>query len=940
MLTSSWAIAHAPWRPVLIGIARRAARPQHTLAFSATVARHPAIVFEGSEERSIKPTRKNIFRNYATSSQSLQLLVEEAKYEEATVMLAELRSHGTQIQPHPVYARVVGDLLSQRVLGVKEREVLTHWLELIPDVRLSEPVVFRSLIDDLRHHIKAESVFAMSVGRILAQKGYKALVEDEILPLARTTLENDAFASLEQELSRSLAEFVARAASTAANHSEVFEDASEDYTSVMAASAPPPPSVLKLVEMTLPHTLPVPDPADQSVFEDDMDDDYAISQPVLHHPPRQFPTDQLLKLVEGARYDDAFHLLTELQHLHIPIPFSHTYGTVAIEALRRPLSEDYTLEVQLKLFTSWLSLIPLAHESQGANCLQDVQRTIMLASLINLPLVARFCAILVGKGYAGLVGRQELAVVMRFANPDAVKALIQELEGANSSYWETYQPEQAAAQSARFTSRVRSQSIRYLAYSGRVEEAMSLVPEPGSEIQLSTYTLDKLLRTIHDANNTSYAQHVQRIESLRDGAAGSDHQAKLRQMHSEAEDAAMAAQLSTSASVYTGTLPEALRYLNCVLRKGEDIPHPFIIAEFLERYLATGRTRAPTLLLNIAINSSHRSTSVFLFAEMLYYRRMGQHHLIIRTFVNHFYLSGVPREDVLKVYREVKELEHRYDSSSPYSTQDDHSLTRICNFTPSLLPRGKAWPMKIHCNLVWHALVALTPTHPELENLYTKLLNLAQGQDALHAFSPSTSVEPLLPPPSWHQPVDSAAFTPFMRRLMSKSGPNRGSRIIRDMFDLGIQPSVYHYTELGGYYARIGQVAAAIDLLNNLESSSGLMERLVKERKEGQRKNRGIVTVSHSSSIINQTQTVPEPDLVFYISLMRGFIISKSVAGFEQVHKCLLEIRKLLPKKRFPKDQETILNEVYADFRMLSRKKGYDWKRERRASFVNYMEVS
>lgn len=941
MLTSSG----ARWRPVITGIARRnVAHSQKTRSFGVAVSRpYPTIARDATEER-VQPvlTSRTTFRNYGTSPQSLQLLVEESKYNEANAMLLELQSRRIQVRPHPAFLEAIRNMLSQEVLGPKDHEVLELWLELLPDVRSSTSVLSGGLMDDLRRHTTANPVFTVLAGRAFARKGYRTLVEDGILPVARNSLEFDNFVSFERELSQSLADSVAHVPSVgsiSSNTPEVFENASEDYASIMATSAPPPPSVIEIVEATLPQMLPPPDPVGSFVFEDAIDEDYAIYQHDIVHPPRQSPVDQLYQLVGNERHDDAFHLLTELQHLHTQIPSSSIFGTAALAALRKPLSEEYPPEEQLKLFTTWFSFIPPIHETKDANNLQVIQQVIMQASITNLSLIMRFCTILARKGYAYLVGRQELAVVMRFAPSSAVQTHIQELESAYSDYWNTYQPKRAASKMVNFSGRVRSDAVRYLAYSGKVEDALALIPKRGSQIKLSAYTYDKLLRTLRDCNNPIYTASIRHIEFLQEKVVGVGPQAKMRQMFAEVEDTTMASELHTaSASVQTGTLPETLRYLKRALRRAEDNPHPFVIAEFLERYLATGRTRAPTLLLNLATRSSYHSTSIFLFAEMLYYRRLGQHQLVIQTFINHFYISGVPRGDVLSIYNSIP----TDTTSTPYTpySEDYGSPTRICNFYPDIhLPRGKAWPMKIHCNLVWHTLVDLTPDDHELENLYSKLLDLAQGRDALRSAPHLTPLTPLLPPPSWGRRVDHAAFTPFMRRLMSSTGASRGSRIINDMMGIGIQPSVYHFTELAGYYAKIGKVEPAMILLDTLESSSGLLERLKIQCHENEDNTRGPGSSSPSTPLPsdsgedsehepNQMYSLPEPDLAFYTSIMRGFIISKSILGFELVHKRLLSLRKLLPKKRFDKDQEAILSEVYADFRVLSRKQGYDRKRQ------------
>ncbi|KXN91566.1 hypothetical protein AN958_00422 [Leucoagaricus sp. SymC.cos] len=867
-------------------------------------------------------------------------------------MLLELRARGTQVHPHPIYVKAIGNLLSQRTLGEGDHEILAYWFELLPDARYSSPVLLRDLLYDLRHHTKVDQGFMRNVGRVFARKGYKGLVENEIVPLARALLDNDAFASFEQEISRSLAEHVSRVSSTSSNGAElfdVFEDASEDYTAVLATSIPSPPSVLEIIEATLPHTLPASDSAGQSVFEDEMDEDYLVHQLTAAQPPRQSAAEQLLQLVTDAEHDDALHLLNELKQLQIHVPFSHKYGKVALEALRRPLSDNYGLEDQLRIFSAWLSLIPLSHESSGANSLNDIQRAVLHSSLTNVPLVMCLYSVLVEKGYAALLGKQEIGLIMRFAPTVDVKPFIEQLEAANSSYWNAYNPTQAVIEAKQFSNLLRSHAIRYLSFSGRVREAISLLPERGSGLQIQSNSLEKLVRTIRDIDDPYFTRHISYIEALCNEAAGTKPQVKLRQMLSDAEDTALAAELHTSPSeVFVGeSLYETLRHLKRALRKAETHPHPFVIAEFFERYLASGRTRAPDLLLNVARNANYRSLSIFLFAEMLYYRRMGQPHLILQTFLDHFYFSGVPREEVMKFHSQFQHLQSQHtanshtQASSPYSCNPNEdfsttSLTRICNFSPQTHTLGKVWPMQMHCNLVWHALVFLTPTHPELEHLYFKLRALARGTDAFHTLKLLNRLQPLLPPPSWRQPVHCAAFTPFMRRLMLHSGPNRGARIIQDMIDLEIQPSIYHYTELGGFYARLGEVEPVVRLADALETGLHTMSPPPSDSTT-QHPDSGQDT---STSTTTDVHDVPEPDLVFYISMMRGFVISKSVQGFEQVHARLTKLKKLLPSKKFKKDQEAYLNEVYTDFRVLARRQGYDFVKERKVGFKKFMKVS
>lgn len=907
-------------------------------------------------------------RSYVTSPQTVQQLVEEGKYQQAGVMLVELQTLRTAVSPHPVYAKAVEHLLSQRKLGDKDREILCYWLQLLPDARYTNPLFFQGCSGVLRHHTKADPRFIMTTGGILARKGYKGLIEDDILPLAKEYLELNDFTLFKHDVSQALARYDHECSSNSfdeANLSEVFEGASEDYISIMTTSKHSP-SILEAVEASLPPILPAPDIDGQSVFEDEMNEDYVIHQSIDRHP-RRSATDQLLRLVALEKYQDALHLLNELQQLHATIPFSDTYGYAALNVLRRPLSENFTLDDQLELFTTWFSLVPTvgSPRTSSTSIIQIILRKLMNDPLTNMTMMERFFLILAEKGYQGFVGRGEIGFIMRFASQNEAVPFIHQLENAYLSYCEKHLQEATADTWNRFRSQLRSRAIRFLAYANRVEEAVSLIPQGDSGFQITLYACEKLLRTVRDARNSSSVQYLHRIEALYEHLSSTDGMHELRQLHLKAENKIMVNQLGASdPDTQIGKpLPETLRYLKRVLQIAEEPPHPTIIVEFLQRYLATGRTRAPTLLLNLSIRTSYRNYSAFLFAEMIYYRLMGQHYLIIKTFVDHFYLSGVPRTDVLRIYDRLERLRsqhQRSDLTNPYpmavfEQSEPNALARICNYTglgPTGLPIGKAWPMKIHCNLVWHALVALTPTDQELEVLYRKLLELARGRDQLDSSNKSFErLRPLLPPPSWRTHIDHAAFTPFMRRLMIHAGPTRGSRIIQDMVELNIEPSIYHYTELAGFYAQMGEAEIVMKILRRLEDESGLYERL-KRQKHDHRPDlgRGLATVSinpypatpppgsNSDSSEPRVYTAPEPDLVFYTSLMRGFIISRNKGGFQKVHDVLRLMKYSLPNKKFHKAQEAILDDVYRDYRiMTNRRTEYDYKAKRRSKFVQSM---
>jgi pentatricopeptide repeat protein len=314
-----------------------------------------------------------------------------------------------------------------------------------------------------------------------------------------------------------------------------------------------------------------------------------------------------------------------------------------------------------------------------------------------------------------------------------------------------------------------------------------------------------------------------------------------------------------------------LRYLkkHVARDKTSDTTHPFTLVNFMSMYLATGRTLALKMLLDKAIRKSFFATSNFLFAEMLLYRRLKQPNLVIKTFMDHFWLSGVPREEVMIRYLRIDSIYRNYDSSSG----EDPPLQRFYPFDSSYtLPRGKIWPSKRHCNLIWDALVELTTNDRQLEVLYKKLIDFAeQGFD-----SPRSEVvvkaDEVPIPGHWHAPVGAAAFTPFMQRLMFAQGPSFGVRILRDMLQLGIPPTTYHYTELAGFYARKGDDPKVFLILDGMERG---------RRRDLPERNTNTPQRGISGPV--EEYYLPPPTLVTYTSILRGFLIAKHLDGAEKV---------------------------------------------------------
>jgi hypothetical protein len=266
---------------------------------------------------------------------------------------------------------------------------------------------------------------------------------------------------------------------------------------------------------------------------------------------------------------------------------------------------------------------------------------------------------------------------------------------------------------------------------------------------------------------------------------------------------------------------------------------------------------------------------------MLFYRRLRQPLLVVQTFIDNFWLSGLPREEVLSHYRRFRSMIRNYDPSSG----EEPPLQRFCHFDRTrTLPRGKMWPRRVHCNLVWDALVELTTQDRQLELLYRRLIEFAEkGSDSPRSDSVIEADEVPITG-LWRTPVGTAAFTPFMTRMMFLRGPSFGVRILRDMLRLGVRPTSYHYTELSGFYARRGDVTKVFLILDGMER--GLRRDLLEHHTIPQHRC--------GSEPIHE-YCLPPPTLVTYISILRGFLIAKNLEGAEAVCERLLKVYMYIP---------------------------------------------
>ena len=596
-------------------------------------------------------------------------------------------------------------------------------------------------------------------------------------------------------------------------------------------------------------------------------------------------TGVLKKMILEGLYDQAYLLLKEINDLGIRVPTSLEYEKPAVAVLK---NAKLSLEEKLERFTAWFSLVPSQHLVSAEVRFEEIHRLLIQTHLLHVALLIRFSLICAKKGYVDGFSILVLPHIIRCTSPSVGRTFIEDYCKAYEQY---LTDPRNRFQNVRYRikltrTNIRGQVIRALAYSGRLDEAIALLPDvKDPTFKLTTYTYNVILQRLHALPIAVRQKNIDLVKQLR-GSVDTAIRTPLPDHDDVWETELIRSEvliLETAQPIDFGEdLVSMLRYLksHIVTTKRSDTAHPFTIVNFISMYLATGRTRAVRMLLEKTLRKSFFATSNFLFAEMLFYRRIQQPHLVIKTFIDHFWLSGLPRDEVLSRYFRFRNRTESYDPSSG----EDPPLRRLYNFDNArTLPRGKLWPKRVHCNLVWDALVELATQDRQLELLYGKLLNVAEHTSNSPASNFVVEAEEMPISGLWRSPVGTAAFTPFMTRMMFYRGPSFGVRILRDMLRLGVRPTSYHYTELSGFYARRGDVRKVFLVLDGMER--GLRYNLPEN---------SLPRHSGESEPIHE-YCLPPPTLVTYISILRGFLIAMNLQGAEEVRERLLNVFKYIP---------------------------------------------
>ncbi|KAL0960028.1 hypothetical protein HGRIS_011676 [Hohenbuehelia grisea] len=886
-------------------------------------------------------------------SDALHILLGEGQYEDANKLRAELEELGAAIKPDYVCLQAAKFVLEWSD-PVKQIDTFAAWLAMLPESESTRPPAIAEFLDVLLQKPKKHLPLITKAGIILASKGYGDLVHDQLQPVVTAQGDAGILAQFSKDVEVAIAQFVARSNQRDPLVAEfVVEDlksspfvegrvdpspTAEVSQSTASLVSPEPLDAIEtsLGESTVVHagdhvssteaSLPLDEAPADAVFEDLTEEYATFPQPLENVKSLPRSHDALLSFVMNEQFDDANHLLDELLAVNSRIPPSHIYEAAAQHVLRtQPSSPE-----QIDAFTRWFSLIPDAHAAPRRR-FYGTRRLIFLARATNLMAIMRFGLICARKGYIQDIYTAVLPAVFRYAQPDVSMQYISQYEAAYGAYLHNHSHDHPARQLAVASARFRSLAVKILATTGQPKVALRLLPtedqlRAGSASPLRSSACSLLLSRLRAAApNGRLDPEVSDLVMLSNTFSGLA--ARPYRDWGVVDPSVAAALMETEASIPDPELTVHVHALRKAISQNK-YPHCQAIVDFLYAYHASGRTRAIAQLRRRALRNSRRWGAVWLCAEMIYYRRQRQYDQVITTFMDHFYLTGVPRAEILI-------LLHKWG----YKIENTPRELRAAM-------RGKLAPTPYHTALVWHALVSMAETPTAVANLYHQLKQFARGQQfedpTMLADVGIDRIKPLTPA-SGIVHVDKAAFTPFVRAFNRWHGPARGAVVLSDMMRLGLRPSVYHYTELAGRFARIGDAKRACMLLDRLEAEyqldvvPGSESDLGTESKE-QRTSQDNQdqdnqdtpeaisrTLEEASSRIDYEETItdsdpdspesnqawplerpasdayefPAPNIVLYTSMLRGFLDVKDLDAAVRLQR---RIQECLPEYIFGSD--------------------------------------
>ncbi|KAF4618607.1 hypothetical protein D9613_009974 [Agrocybe pediades] len=655
---------------------------------------------------------------------------------------------------------------------------------------------------------EGSSALLVTLGLLAASKGRTEFVEDQVLPLLRQRGNQELVAELESRLNGVNVDSQAE--------TSVFEDASEDYSTSLSYTRASPMSTLEAIKQQLPPILPAPSVQmdHNTLFEEEAEGQELLASGDHSAHAEYVSGGHLNSLIINGQYDAAFDFIKEMEAVGAQVPASPQYVDIAATLLRDNNSRSSDLAERA---LAWLSLMPASNEPHAfmnvPPRLQALSKELTSGRSLDIALLTRVSLIYASKGY--VVEASEFT-------PIFVRCM-------DRAQWRKYAElfELVSSKSAVHPSTIRlifrNEAIRAFIGIKRSSQIIELLQAPG-DFKLSSFYIREL------ESRTQYRPDL--AEALKSVTLYSGGRDLPRIENDQPKN-------------FGNNFRSNLRYLKNMLDSPYRASHPDTIANFMHLSLQLGRTTGLRILLSRAYRKTGLVPSNFALAEMKLYKRYGHPELVLKTFVDHFFLTGLCSERILSCYNIAKKTSNPQDGRTRFE--------RIYEPGSHAMVPTRMWPTLEHHNLLWQAMISITRP-PALNRLYTSFVEWTRGQYDLLCEGGR------YPDLSKNNPaVEPSTFHPFFRPLMkeSKLQYEVGEQMLQDMFELGIQPHIFIYTDLVWSYASNGKAKKALALMRDLE-----------QNKVAEHRARNGTTF---------TAKAPSPDYAFYVSLLRGLLVNNNL---------------------------------------------------------------
>ena len=572
-----------------------------------------------------------------------------------------------------------------------------------------------------------------------------------------------------------------------------------------------------------------PDPSDALPWQYDFDpNDKHLILPDLSN-------ETLIRLVKGERYAAADRIRVRLIDTGIPIQPHFIYEKAALAGLRWP-----NLDTRLRAFSTWFSLVPNGQHTSGPpqeeqDPFRETRNALFRSGFpsANLPLIIKFALICASKGYAHVIWREVILVLISFVTPAIGAKYLRDFEDAAMQHGIKYYPEKVN----KMAMRQRNLSVTISCHAEWLDEAVRMLQSTPRNFPILDSTYGLLIQKLQERKDYKNIRSVE-VLRLRHHELSCRHLPKREStlhlspttmsfdspispkyhdtlpppiaVHSPSPSLssttrpkpALSARITSSPSPFPDiriALAIHLKRLKHTLTlRNSSFLNVTTLLRFMTSYSAASSN--PSCFLSIlrkkAVCTADGTAYVWLTAQMTYYDEQKEYSRVLAIFAAHFDGSGLS-----------KNILHTITQASDYVASEGSETTTFP--TKLKLSPNDSW-------LVWNALTRLSipsippnniSTSPALQSLYASFL---------------AYIAPLSQNSRSQFPV---VFRSFIWAFAQHRRLDKAAEVLPDMRKMGRKPDRRHYDMLAGAYASVGDVEGAMGVLEVIEGDAVRVER-------------------------------------------------------------------------------------------------------------------